>query len=149
MGTLASASEDGTVILWNSTLLHAQQQQLQHAISEFQQDRDQPKVQLIYFHPNDRTPKHSIESQADRVIKSVQLFYARQMQKHGFGIKTFTLGNGSDGKAVAHHVEGQFRKTYYQDQPYNKYWKKLMRNLTDHRIFYSFFSSGMIVTFWA
>ena len=123
--TLASGSEDGTVILWDFTLLRTQQQQLQQAISQLQQDRDQLKVQLIYFHPSDRTPDHSIESQADRVIKDVQLFYARQMQNHGFGVKIFTLETDLNGKAVAHHVEGQFPKTYYHDQPYDKILKEI------------------------
>ena len=42
------------------------------------------------------------------------------MQKHGFGIKTFTLETDLTGKVVAHHVEGQFPETYYRDQPYKK-----------------------------
>ena len=119
-GTLASGSEDGTVILWDFTLLRTQQQQQQQAIFQLQHDPDRPMVQLIYFHPNDRIPDHSVELQADGVIKDVQLFYARQMQSHGFGIKTFTLETDLTGKAVAHHVEGQFPKSYYHDQPYNK-----------------------------
>ena len=77
-------------------------------------------MQVIYFHPNDRTPNHGIESRADRVIKDVQLFYARQMLNHGFGVKTFTVETDLTGKAVAHHVKGQFPEIYYHDQPYNK-----------------------------
>ena len=123
--TLASGSEDGTVLLWDLTLLFAQEQQLRQVVSQLQQDKNQPKVQVIYFHPNDRTPDHSVESQADRVIKDVQLFYARQMLSHGFGIKTFTVETDLTGKAVAHHVEGRFPEIYYRDQPYDKILKEI------------------------
>ena len=119
-GTLASAGEDDTIILWDFTLLHTQEQQLRQVVSQLQQDEGQPKVQAIYFRPRDRAPQQGIDTQADRVIKDVQLFYARQMQNHGFGVKTFTLETDPTGKAIVHHVEGQFPEKHYRDQIYDK-----------------------------
>lgn len=123
--TIASASEDGTVLLWDFTLLHTQEQQLRRVVSELQHDRGQPKVQIIYFQPSDRPRQQGIETQADRVIKDVQAFYARQMRNHGLGIKTFTLETDATGQTVVHHIEGEFTETHYQDQPYRKVLEEL------------------------
>ena len=122
---LASASEDGTVILWDFTLLRTREEHLQQAVSQSQRDRGQPKVQIIYFYPSDRVPQQGIEIQAERVIKDVQLFYARQMQNHGFGVKTFTLETDTAGKTVVHYVEGNFTEVHYQDRPYHKILEEL------------------------
>ena len=119
-GILASGSEDGTVLLWDFTLLRAQEAELQAAVSQLQeQGSDLPKVQLIYFHPNDRAPQ-DITAQVDRVVKDVQLFYARQIKNYGFGIKTFILETDVTDKVLVHRVEGRFPETHYRDQPYSK-----------------------------
>ena len=124
--TLASGSEDGTVILWDFARLHAQEQQLQAAISQLQhQDTGQPKVQILYFHPKDRAPQPGIAAQADRVIKDVQLFYARELENHGLGIKTFTLETDATGTTVVHQIEGQFSAEYYRDSPFNKIFEEI------------------------
>ena len=119
--TLTTGSQDGTILFWDFILLHRQEEQLQQAVSRLQQQhQNRSKVQLIYFQPSDRTPQQGIDEQADHVIKDIQLFYARQMENHGFGIKTFTVETDLTGKAAVHHVEGQFPEAYYHDQPYNK-----------------------------
>ena len=123
---LASGSEDGTVVLWDFTKLHAQEQQLQEAISHLQhQDTGQPKVQIIYFRPNDRAPQPGIAAQADRVIKDVQLFYGRELENHGFGIKTFTLETDATGTTVVHEIAGQFSAEYYRSSPFDKIFEEI------------------------
>ena len=118
--TLASGSEDGTVLLWDFTSLHAQEAELQATITQLQQqDTQQPKVQLVYFRPSDRVSQ-DITAQVDRVIKDVQLFYARQMKNYGFGIKTFALETDATGKVVLHHVDGRFAEAHYRNQPHIK-----------------------------
>ena len=88
---LASTGTDGTIHLWNSPLLLSEAVELQTAISQVQQqDSRQPKVQLAYFYPNDQVPQSGIDAQADRIVKDVQAFYAREMKRHGYGVKTFT-----------------------------------------------------------
>ena len=37
------------------------------------------------------------------------------MQQHGFGRKTFTYETDASGKAVVHHLKGQFNEAYYQN----------------------------------
>ena len=118
--TLASGSADGTIILWDYTSLRTQEQRLQQAVSELPQDDALPKVQILYFRPIDRLPQQDIETQVDRVIKDVQLFYARQMRNYGFGIKTFRFETDMTGKTVVHRVEGRFTEAHYREQPYGK-----------------------------
>ncbi len=119
--TLASGSQDGTVILWDIARLRTQVQDLQETISQLQQDnREQTKIRIIYFHPNDHLPQQGINAQIDRIMENVQLFYAREMKDHGFGIKTFTYETDEAGNLVVHHVVGKHDEAYYRDQVYIK-----------------------------
>ena len=70
-------------------------------------------VRLIYFLPSDRAPEQDIDSKLDTMIKNVQKFYADEMERHGFGRKTFTFETNADGNALVHHVGGRFTSSYY------------------------------------
>ena len=72
-------------------------------------------VRLIYFLPSDRQPQPDIDTQMDKLIKDVQQVFARGMEQHGFGRKTFTFEADTTGKAVVHHVNGQFTAKYYYE----------------------------------
>ena len=74
-----------------------------------------PIVRLIYFLPSDRQPQLDIDAKMDRLIKDVQLFYAEQMETHGFGRKTFQFETDGRGNAVVHHVKGQFTDRHYSN----------------------------------
>ena len=130
--TLASGGEDGTVLLWNVPMLRSEAQQLQQDISEFQEEdtdalttEKEGLVRLIYFLPSDRVPQPDIDTTLDRVIKDVQLFYARQLKSHGFNTKTFTFETETTGAAVVHHINGEFPDTYYHDNPYHKVFEEI------------------------
>ena len=71
-------------------------------------------VRLIYFLPRDRQSKPDIDTKMDTLIKNVQQAYARDMERHGFGRKTFRIETDATGKAVVHHVAGQFAAAYYE-----------------------------------
>ena len=110
--TLASGSYDGTVRLQNiETHLQSQQQG--------------DMVRLIYFLPSDRSPQQGINIKLDRLIKDVQRFYADEMERHGFGGKTFSFETDATGKAVVHHVEGQFTDSYYHQDTVRKVREEL------------------------
>ena len=70
-------------------------------------------VRLVYFLPNDRTPVPDIDTKLDTLIKNVQKFYANEMERHGFGGKTFAFETDADGNAVVHPINGQFASSYY------------------------------------
>jgi len=73
-----------------------------------------PVVRLIYFLPRDRRPRPDINAQMDRLIKDVQTFYADEMERHGFGRKTFEFETDADGNAVVYHITGRYDDTHYQ-----------------------------------
>ena len=83
------------------------------------------RVRLIYFLPNDRAPERDIDTKLDTLIRDVQQFYADEMQRHGFEGKTFTLETNAAGKAVVHHVDGQFTDSYYRQNTFHKVWKEI------------------------
>ena len=73
-----------------------------------------PVVRLIYFLPRDRRPRPDINAQMDRLIKDIQTFYADEMERHGFGRKTFEFETDADGNAVVYHITGRYDDTHYQ-----------------------------------
>ena len=77
-------------------------------------------VRLIYFLPSDRQSKPDIDTQMDTLIKEVQQSYADDMEHHGFGRKTFAFETDATGKAVVHHVEGQFAAEHYKQGTFGK-----------------------------
>ena len=87
-------------------------------------------VRIIYFLPNDRTPEQDINTKLDTLIKNVQKFYADEMERHGFGRKTFTFETDTGGNALVHHVDGQFASSYYSgslhpSEVHNKVWSEI------------------------
>ncbi|MCG8621122.1 MAG: dockerin type I domain-containing protein, partial [Proteobacteria bacterium] len=77
-------------------------------------------VRLIYFLPINRTAQPDINAKLDTLIKDVQQFYAEQMHAHGFGRKTFSFETDATGKAVVHHVNGEFTDRYYNHGTFDK-----------------------------
>ena len=82
-------------------------------------------VRLIYFLPNDRSPQQNIDTKLDTLIKDVQQFYADEMQRHGFGGKTFAFETDATGKVMVHRVEGQFTDSYYRRDTFHKVWEEI------------------------
>lgn len=73
-------------------------------------------VRLIYFVPRDRIPQQDMNAKLDTLIKDVQRFYASEMERQGFGRKTFTIETDRRGNTIVHHVNGRFNDSYYQNQ---------------------------------
>ena len=105
--TLASAGDDGIV-------------RVQNIESYLQTLQQRERVRLIYFLPMNRRAQQDIDTKLDTLIKDVQQFYAEEMQRHGFGRKTFTFETDATGKAVVHHVNGRFRDAYYDNETSDK-----------------------------
>ena len=93
-------------------------------------------VRLIYFLPNDRSPQQDIDTKLDTLIKDVQQFYADEMQRHGYAGKTFTLETDVNGKAVVHHVDGQFTDSYYRQNTFRKVWEEIREQFYTPRNIY-------------
>ena len=82
--------------------------------NSFAQD-DSPEyvVRVTYFIPNDREPDPNMDEKLDTLIKDTQQFYADEMERHGFGRKTFRFEADTTGNALIHHVEGKFNNAHY------------------------------------
>ena len=86
-----------------------------------------PMVRLIYFLPNDRQPRQDMDTKMDALIKDVQRIFADEMERHGFGRKTFHIETDRTGKAVVHRVNGQFADAYYQEN----YWESVRDKISE------------------
>ena len=75
----------------------------------------EPIVRLIYFFPRDRQPQPDINAKIDGLIKDTQKLYADEMERHGFGRKTFRFETDALGNAVVYHVKGKFTDQEYND----------------------------------
>ena len=71
-------------------------------------------VSLIYFRPSDRPGRPNVDAEIDEIIKKAQRFFADQLERHGFGRKTFQFETDAHGNAVVHHVNGKFPNAHYQ-----------------------------------
>ena len=72
-------------------------------------------VRQIYFHPRDRQRPQDIDTTLDTLVREVQQFYADEMERHGFGRKTFRLETDALGKPVRHRITGKFTTAHYTD----------------------------------
>ena len=82
-------------------------------------------VRLIYFLPSDRSSQRDIDTKLDTLIRNVQQFYADEIERYNLGRKTFTFETEANGKAVVHHVDGQFADSYYRQNTFRKVWEEI------------------------
>ena len=74
---------------------------------------DPDTVRVIYFKPNDRAPHPEIDKKLDTLLKATQQFFADEMERNGYGRKTFRLETDASGRTVVHHFNGKFTAEYY------------------------------------
>ncbi len=103
-------------------------------------------VRLIYFLPSDRQPQPDIDAKMDTLIKDVQQAYADDMEYYGFGRKTFMFETDARGKAVVHHVAGQFTAQYYEDGTFGKVGEEIGEQFdTSKNIYLAVVDSGYLI----
>ena len=107
--TLASAGNDGILRIWD-VVPYVKPRPLD----------TRAKVRLIYFVPSNRHPQPNIRAKIDELIKKVQQVYANEMERHGFGKKTFDFEKDESGKAVVYWVDGQDANNYYLEDTEDK-----------------------------
>ena len=89
-------------------------------------------VRLVYFLPNDRPTRPDRILALRQLIKETQQFFADEMERHGFGRKTFTVETDKDGEPLVHRVDGKFTDDYYY-QPVSdfKIWPEVNEHFND------------------
>ncbi len=79
-------------------------------------DAGEPRtVRMFYFLPSDRRLRVHVVQRIRDEMDSVQVWYGRQMEAHGFGYRTFRLERDDEGDPVVHRVDGQYPDSHYID----------------------------------
>ena len=92
---LVSGNDDGIVQVWELT-----PEQLEAATPPTD------LVRIIYYLLKDKEPSPNITERIDKSIREAQDFYADEMERHGFGRKTFSFETDENGKAKVYLVKG-------------------------------------------
>ena len=74
-------------------------------------------VRTVYFQPTDAP------APSDRIpdlMLEVQDFYRAEMERHGYGGKTFKLETHNNGVPAIHTVNGRHSASYYQSQTWDR-----------------------------
>ena len=102
-----------------------------------QQTLLEPSVRVIYFLPNDRPARPDRIEALRQLIKEAQAFFADEMQRHGFGRKTFTIETDEDGEPFVHHIDGKFTEYYYSEPLIDfKIWEEVFAHFDDFQHVY-------------
>ena len=81
------------------------------------------KVIIAYWTPADREPAPRYRERLSEIMKDIQEYYAREMDRRGFGRMTFGLEEGADGLVPMHLVRGK--------NPYANYKTESGREIRD------------------
>ena len=74
-------------------------------------------VRLVYFLPSDRPARLERIAALREMMKDTQQFFADEMERHGYGRKTFTIETNREGEPVVRRVDGKFNEAYYYASP--------------------------------
>ena len=69
-------------------------------------------LRVIYFHPADTPPQKDYQAHLTRIMLDIQQFYRHEMQRNGFGARSFPL-EMHDDQLVIHVVEGREKAGAY------------------------------------
>ena len=124
---VASGSEDNKVRLW----------EYDASDYEIPSITTNGVVRLVYFLPNDRPIRPDRIPVLRQLIKDSQQFFADEMERHGFGRKTFTLETDKKGEPMVHRVDGKFGEDYYYEPlSDSKIWEEVFEHFDDPQHIY-------------
>ena len=86
-------------------------------------------VRVVYFVPSDRPARPDRVVALRQLINEAQQFFADEMQRHGYGRKTFTVETDENGVPVVHQIDGKFSDNYYYTGTTDfKVWDELVEH---------------------
>lgn len=89
-----------------------------------QLDVGEPRtVRMIYFLPKDRQYDAKVVQKMKDEMRALQVFFAEQMQAHGYGFKTFRFETNNRGNLKVHRVNGKYDDSYYIAN--GGYWEEI------------------------
>ena len=72
-------------------------------------------VRLIYFLPNDCPYRAEVVQKMKDDIRTIQNFYAEQLDAHGYGRRTLRVETDAQGEPIVHRVNARHPDSYYLD----------------------------------
>ena len=109
--TLISGGDDATLRIWDAT--------------PYRSTPQEGLVRIIYFLPRDRSMQPDIWNKLNTLIRNVQHFYADQMERNGFGRKTFTFETDENRETLIYRVDGQYTDWHYHTETHDKVYTEV------------------------
>lgn len=95
-------------------------------------------VRVVYFEPIDAP---EMPDGIEELMREVQDFYRSEMERHGYGAKTFRLETDRQGDPIVHIVNGKKKSNTYTS--YQALEPELPRELRNENNIHVFFMGGM------
>ena len=108
---LISGGDDATLRIWD--------------VTPYRSTPQEGLVRIIYFLPRDRSMQPDIWNKLNTLIRNVQRFYADQMERNGFGRKTFTFETDENRETLIYRVDGQYTDWHYHTETHDKVYTEI------------------------
>ncbi|MES2707516.1 MAG: hypothetical protein V4726_13040 [Verrucomicrobiota bacterium] len=76
--------------------------------------RAERKLHIVYWTPSDREPSPRYRERLSAIMRDIRTFYGSEMERLGFGNRTFTLDDAADGLLNIHLVTGAQPYAHYE-----------------------------------
>lgn len=86
-------------------------------------------VQTVYFRPTDVPDTQVAREKIANLMEDTQAFYASELDRHGFGEKTFTMERENSGKVKIHTVAAKHQMDHYVNDTWNRILLELPNEL--------------------
>ncbi|RKU29973.1 hypothetical protein C6497_05210 [Candidatus Poribacteria bacterium] len=90
----------------------------------------------IYFLPTNRLPQIDISEKIDKILKEVQTFFADEMERHGYGRKSFEFEKNKNGSAKVYLFEGNTADEYYHKSTNSRVMKEIKQHFETYNKFF-------------
>ena len=70
-------------------------------------------LRIVYWTPGDREPAPEYRERLSKIMLDIQAFYAREMQRNGFGPRTFKMKKDADGTLQMFVARGDQPRAHY------------------------------------
>ena len=67
------------------------------------------RVRVVYIIPSDADPWAEAKDRAMEVLEDLQWFFADEMEKLGYGQRTFDIARNEDGSLLFHQIDGSLK----------------------------------------
>ena len=82
-------------------------------------ERTERKLHIVYWTPGDRKPAPLYRERLSKILTDIQGFYAREMERIGFGPRSLRLDQSADGLVRIHLVVGNNPYAHYDGRSGN------------------------------